>query len=606
MLERSGAFEPGIPYRERPRHKEFRMMSPSTWPTNITNRLGKDNQGPWARGRRPDNLASGRFFPVFAGIFWLVAAGVAKPALAIPVAIAWQVPLNDAENYLLEVARDPGFGQVVLSQNVRGTSVRADLENEGVYHWRLTRQSSVAPATSPDAAGGPERSTPPMSEERSSFVSGSFALVDAASHGAAREHAPRLTWPSEGDADRYKLYVSNGGPEFKSLILGATTFVVNNGEEAMMIEVVPYTGGHRTSRSYHFNPGLALDTGRPSSGAAPIATTAPTVVTTAGEPLQGDMPAEGVALAQAAAATEAAGAIAVGAGTSSATAAAPAAMPAHSETPLPDGASAAPSPDPAASPATAAALVTDNSGKDVPASGSEAQRRVYLVAPFVVHVDEAMEFQKLDLDLKSRAPATGGGAMLATETGGGLLANARGSYYEFKDDVARPELFGATPMRVREARYDLELAIGYDLLHEAHIPNHLLALAVMGVATQLPLMPLRYEADDFGVYPAAPALKKRQMSLFGGAVAYGYFGRYAGGIVDGGYVFNNSEKASESFARMSVEIYPTQGFVVILGGTSRKTVAARCDPDAGTCLAEGKVHTTITDLEGLFGVGAAL
>src|SRR5687768_7932150 len=64
---------------------------------------------------------------------------VAGRAAAIPVTIAWDVPLNKGETYVLEVAKDPGFGEIALTTTVKGTGHLWNAPGEAVYHWRLAR-----------------------------------------------------------------------------------------------------------------------------------------------------------------------------------------------------------------------------------------------------------------------------------------------------------------------------------------------------------------------------------------------------------------------------------------------------------------------------------
>src|SRR5688500_11492657 len=62
-----------------------------------------------------------------------------RAAWAVPVSVAWQVPLNDSERYILQVAREPGFGTFLLNRQVDGNGFTWDTPGEGVFHWRLIR-----------------------------------------------------------------------------------------------------------------------------------------------------------------------------------------------------------------------------------------------------------------------------------------------------------------------------------------------------------------------------------------------------------------------------------------------------------------------------------
>src|SRR4051812_38391342 len=112
---------------------------------NLTKRLLK-NKPKAGSERRLDGLGSKAFHrtvPRCARAAWRVRARAAialaltlaaQRAAAIPVDVAWQIPLNESDVYELEVARDPGFATVVLNRRVQGVGVTWDAPSEGVYH----------------------------------------------------------------------------------------------------------------------------------------------------------------------------------------------------------------------------------------------------------------------------------------------------------------------------------------------------------------------------------------------------------------------------------------------------------------------------------------
>ena len=179
------------------------------------------------------------------GLSWMATAQsqvtVSEPGIRLP--IADQVPLNPAERYILEVAKDPGFSQIVLKAEVLGATLAWDAPGEGVYHWRLARLSKKN-------KGG----------DVVTFVSGSAVALDA---NTKREKPARIFWEPAPGADRYKLnFVDNAG-KANSVTIAKTEYVVPASSSSMAVEVIPYTRGHRTFRDFHFNPTLKLDPGLP-------------------------------------------------------------------------------------------------------------------------------------------------------------------------------------------------------------------------------------------------------------------------------------------------------------------------------------------------------
>lgn len=456
----------------------------------------------------------------------------APHAFAIPAAIAWQIPLLADERYILEVAKDPGFADIALTAEVRGTGYAVDLKDEGIYHWRLLRPGR-------ELTGA----------EGSTFVSGSFAALES---GPQRQRSVRLGWPATPGADRYKLYVTDGKLKLRTMTTTATFFVVDPVTEAMMIEVVPFTGAHRTDRSYHFEPGMTLDLGYDVAPPPPAAIAA-------GTPSVWGTPAAAIT-----AGVEA-------------------------------------QPQPSALPPPAADAVPPTPAVPTPASGA-SRRRVYMIALYGVFDDEDISFSKIDTRLSSRGHYSGAAVSLFTQPVGGVVVSAAGGYHEHRDKITSSEFFPGRPLQVNAARFTLELGIGYDVMHLFGVHDHLLSLSFMSAATQLPLMPLIYD-ETAG---APPKLQKRAESLVGGGVAYGFFGSVAGLLLEGGYLVDSTDAAKLAFGRATVEFYPAEGLALLVGAFSRQTAATRCHTDKATCLREGKVHTEVQETAGFAGVGMAL
>ena len=179
----------------------------------------------------------------------------ARPEGGIRVPIADQVPLNVAEWYLLEVAKDPGFGQIVLKAEIHGAALAWDAPGEGVYHWRLAKLKKKN-----------------LGADVVTFVSGS---VIAFQSKTKRDKPARLTWSPAPGADRYKIVFTDTSGKITSVTSQKTEYVIPDSTATGAIEIVPYTGGRRTFRDFHFNPSLMLEAGLPPPPATPAAVPAP-------------------------------------------------------------------------------------------------------------------------------------------------------------------------------------------------------------------------------------------------------------------------------------------------------------------------------------------
>ncbi len=195
-----------------------------------------------------NDKGSARAFAAGAAALLLFLGLISAPAFGIPVTIAWEVPLVADATYKLEVASDPGFAHIAVQTDAKGTAFFWDAPGEGVYHWRLMR---------PEQAGGGEANT---------FVSGTFTVIDP---HVKRDKVARLSWKAVAEADGYKIYMLDANDKEHTLITSAPFFVIPKTDVALMIEVVPFTDGHKTARDYHYDPSLVLDTGNPPAAPVP-------------------------------------------------------------------------------------------------------------------------------------------------------------------------------------------------------------------------------------------------------------------------------------------------------------------------------------------------
>src|SRR5690606_25161192 len=60
-------------------------------------------------------------------------------------------------------------------------------------------------------------------------------------------------------ADRYKLFVFEGGARQRLMLTADTVFLVPRLEVPLMIEMVPFVGDRRATADFHLNESLALD-----------------------------------------------------------------------------------------------------------------------------------------------------------------------------------------------------------------------------------------------------------------------------------------------------------------------------------------------------------
>lgn len=508
----------------------------------------------------------------------LILAGLfMKPlhASALPVSIAWQVPLNQTHSYQLEVSGDPGFGTTLFNAAVTGKSLSWDAPAEGVYHWRLMRVGKT---------GG--------DQEASTFVSGSFIAVDPAL-ASQRQRPAKISWAAVPGADRYKLYVVDRTGKARTMIAFATFFILPTTDSLVMVEVVPYSGGLKTLRNYHFNPSLKWDGGvdAPAVAAAPatpavavapppaLETTAPPAAVAVEEPkapVSAPEPAPVATTASEDAVESSDLAEKDGVQPESENAAVPSAAPASVEVP------------PVA--ATEAETI----------EATEVRRRKYQLSLFAFHGQEKLRMQKLEVYFSSLERVTGGGGSLWINPVSGLVVSAAGWYHEHIGSVEQPSFF-AEKLKVKQSRYLLEFMVGWNLLHWTKFDNQLLTVSFSAASAQLPFLPLEYDASSGNV----PEISKKQLSMPGVAAGYSWQSDKLGISLDAGFMKENTDDVEMGWQRAAFDYYYLERLAVTVGFYNRFIQSVRCHSSSVTCLKEGKVSTSAEERGVYIGAGGA-
>lgn len=470
-------------------------------------------------------------------------------AAAVPVQVLWQVPLNPEERYVLQLSREPGFGQFLIDRQVDGNGFNWDTPGEGVFHWRLLRPGKTE-----------------KSKEGSTFVSGSFVAVEA----GKRERPARISWQAVQGAERYKLYLVDATGRVRTLVSSTTSVTMPPLKEAVMVEVVPQSGGQRMFRDYHFQPSLKFDGGKEPASAEAHANPASPVATPL--PAASDNP------------------------TTDSPVAAAAATPSTAVTEVPASqAAATPSPESTtvATPAT--------SETTLPAAPSEpARRRRHLVYGMVFYEQDDLEFSKLEVDLRSTEGVTGAGGGFWLNPISGVIVSGQGGYHDHKGVMEQAERFPNARILLDQSRYTATLDLGFNVLAPFEIETQVLSLALTAGATQLPTLPLRFSSDA-GVLPS---FETRAYNLIGGSLAYGWLSDVLAVMLDGTSAQANEDATKLAQGRLMIDFYPSERFAILLGGYYRKVDTTRCDPDSAQCLAEGKVRTTVQETGAFVGLGA--
>jgi len=532
----------------------------------------KRSSGPLA------NLSSMRRGAVAATILWLFSLGVstagwgAPPAAGpgpgstddvVTVPLRWESLSRGSRGITLEIARDPGFSDIVYTAEASGSGVTAALPHEGVYHWRLLR-----PAT-----GGAEVSSP---------QSGSFAAL-----GVARPGDPpaRLQWPAaEGEGiSRYRVISRlQNGRTVTSTTTGVEQ-IVTRGAQAQSVEVEPIAAservvkGERSGRERHLIFGLKLLGQR--SGPPAVAEIPP--------PAQVPSGAEAPAGGAEGAATAAAAGSPAGTDTAAAAETTP-----EAETP------------PATPPAEATGTPAEG---DAPAQSSGDFTRLHLVYVGARLIEEDFATRKLESQLDSSASGIGATAGLWSNPRGGLVIDAAAHYHEHAADIDIVTQTGRSRLPFDRARYDLDFSVGFDVLQSFRPRRHSLTIAGQVLMTQLPLLAVDWDGRlDAEV---APPLSSSQLDFVGLSLVYAWQklpwwvsvrGRVLRPATDEQLV----ETGQHSGVAVLAEYQFDAGVAMLVGFDGRATQVTRCSADAAQCLEQGKVRTTITTRSVLVGVGA--
>jgi hypothetical protein len=508
-----------------------------------------------------------------AGRLLLAAAAMAWPgaAVAVPVSVAWQVPLNESERYILQVTREAGFGTFLLNRQVDGNGFTWDTPGEGVFHWRLTRPGKTGRGV-----------------EGSTFVSGSFVAVS----GGERKKPARISWQPIAGADRYKLYLVDGEGRTRTMISSTTTFTLPALTNSVMVEVVPYSGSQRTFRDYHFQPSLKFDAGD-GLERAPAATGAVVAATAVGG---------------AAAATGGDAGVVKSPGAVGNFRGRPGSKPVASQ-PAEKAQGAVPPPEPSAAPPPAAgeAVQASVTPQETPApaeappvaDGEAGRRRRHLVYGMFFYEQDRLQLTKLDIDLESREGVFGAGAGFWLNPISGLIVSGQGGYHEHKGIVTQEERFPDEKILVEQARYTGTFDLGFNVLAPFDIDDHVLSLSITGGAMQLPALPVQLDTTT----GEPPTFEKHAYNLIGGTVGYGWLSDFMAVVLDGTAAQAKEDDAKLTQGRLVFDFYPSEHFAILLGGFFRKAEITRCHADPALCLSEGKVRTETREAGGFVGLG---
>lgn len=516
-------------------------------------------------------------------------------ARALPVSVAWQVPLNPSERYVLQVAREPGFAQLLLNQLVQGNGFTWDTPGEGVYHWRLLR---------PEKTG--------RGIEGSTFVSGSFVAVE----GGERETPAIISWQPVPGADRYKLYLLDPQGRTRTMISSHNVFTLPTLAQPAMIEVVPFSGAQRTFRDYHFQPSLKFDAGD-GRKAAPTALLRPAnaalLPRTSAESRDGAAPriikSPGAVgrMDREQSLSYAATPLAPGvSGEEDRTLESGSGSNQEANSSLtPDSVDAAGADaDRAAQPSAQRRLAGGNSETEPRASstGPGVRRRRHLVYGMFVYEEDALDFSKLEFGLTSSQGFLGVGGGFWLNPFSGLIVSGQGAYHEHRNVLIDEIRYPREKILIEQARYTGTLDLGFNLLAPFGVERHVLSLGISGGAVQLPALPVQFDFASGQI----PEFERYAYNLLGGHASYGWLSDSVAIMLDGTAARATEDEAQLAQGRLIIDIYPGNHLAILLGGFYRQVGITRCDPDAARCLVEGKVRTDARETGGFIGLGAVL
>jgi hypothetical protein len=471
---------------------------------------------------------------------------------AVPVALSWQVDLAPGTTYTLEISSDKGFGQIVGTEEVSGgRSFDWSAPEEGVYHWRLLR-----PTREPGA-------------ERNTFLSGSFVAIDS---GVKRDRPAIVNWTAEPKADRYKIFVLEGGIKKRIMVTSSNTFFVPQLNVSLMLEVVPYRGGQRVNQFFHFDPSLSLRSGAALATELPDAPKTPVVAATEPEnPPELTGPPE----------------------------------PMLAEEEQPE--------DPESSPEeqteTAPEPVAEEEPTEEPGPTDETEANlpvavvpVHQVGAFFSYTNESLRAQKLEVDLLSEERIAGIGAYFASRPFGGILLSGSATYHEHIATVSQDEFFSNQTLDIQQSRYTVDIGLGWNLFYGLDLHQQELSISLVSVLMQLPHLPLEFNGSPGSL----PSLSAEQYNLFGFSVRYGYYEADWSISLEGGLAQLNEDEAKVSWQRIMAQYYIAQEVSIDAGVFGRLSSSKDCHANSSTCLLEGEVRTTSKEQGFLLGAGYSL
>ena len=234
-------------------------------------------------------------------------------------------------------------------------------------------------------------------------------------------------------------------------------------------------------------------------------------------------------------------------------------------------------------------------------SEEKARRRKYQLSFFLFHGQEKLRLQKLEVHFSSLEQVSGVGGSLWVNPVSGLLVSGSGWYHEHKGTSTQRSLFGDEKIKIDQARYLVDLMVGWNLLHWTSLDNQILHVSFMSAASQIPFMPFEFDASAGQL----PVLTKKQVSMAGAAAGYSWQSTTLGLSLDGGFLQEKSDNVELGFQKLVFDYYFSERVALSVGFYNRFLRSSRCHSSALICLKEGKVLTTSEERGGYLGVGAA-
>jgi len=480
----------------------------------------------------------------------VIVAGLfcASGAQAIPTQFAWQVRLNAKNTYGLQVSNDKGFSELAHEAVVKGPKFyNWEAPSEGVYHWRLLR---------PQTADGAERNT---------FLSGSFAVIDPS---ISREQPAVLSWDKVEGADRYKIYVLEGGIKRRIMVTTDNRFFVPQLNVALMLEVVPFKGENKVNPFLHLDPSLNLKSGA-NGGTIEKISQSP-----GAPPEEKQLQSPGKYVIEK---------ISQSPG-----------MAEETQEESPEASTEEPQPKPETAKTepiktTPEPIETVESVRLSPPS--------HQVSLYAMMVKEILRAQKLEIDVDSQEQIIGFGARFWLNPVSGLILSGFGQYHEFVSALQRE---GGDPVDLKQSRISGAFLIGWDFL--PRIKEHSLSVSVGGAIIQIPLLPLAFSGSP----TAVPRLQKKKYNMPAVAVRYDFFHSSFAVHVGAGAAKMDNEDVNFSWQNFSLQYFVTDIISADLGVFNHLSQSVSCHKSKAVCLVEGKVATTSKELGVTLGLGASM